>query len=138
MTRETDFNDEDSTKPSAKVSTSYALGIFDKAGIDLVSLVPLRYNWLKRINPTYLQDKTEASAGEKIERFIKLYKKITEPRNLEESMVEAEETWYFGNNRSKNLKIAKPSWDAPFFLTTSYEYAEDYSDYGVYKIELID
>lgn len=138
LTRETDFNDEDSTKPSAKVSTSYALGIFDKAGIDLVSLVPLRYNWLKRINPTYLQDRTEASAGEKIERFIKLYKKITEPKNLEESVVEAEETWYFGNNRSKNLKIAKPSWDAPFFLTTSYEYAEDYSDYGVYKIELID
>lgn len=138
LTRETDFNDEDPTKPSAKVSTSYALGIFDKAGIDLVSLVPLRYNWLKRINPTYLQDKTEANAGEKIERFIKLYKKITEPKNLEESVVEAEETWYFGNNRSKNLKIAKPSWDAPFFLTTSYEYAEDYSDYGVYKIELVD
>lgn len=138
LTRETDFNDEDPTKPSAKVSTSYALGIFDKAGIDLVSLVPLRYNWLKRINPTYLQDKTEANAGEKIERFIKLYKKITEPKNLEESAVKAEETWYFGNNRSKNLKIAKPSWDAPFFLTTSYEYAEDYSDYGVYKIELVD
>ncbi len=136
LTRETDFNDEDPTKPSAKVSTSYALGIFDRAGIDLVSLVPLRYNWLKRINPTYLQDKTEASAGEKIERFIKLYKRITEPKNLEETAVEAEETWYFGNNRSKNLKIAKPSWDAPFFLTTSYEYAEDYSDYGIYKIEL--
>ena len=136
LTRETDFNDEDPTKPSAKVSTSYALGIFDKAGIDLVSLVPLRYNWLKRINPTYLQDKTEASAGEKIERFIKLYKRITEPKNIDESQLEVEEQWYFGNNRSKNLKIAKPSWDAPFFLTTSYEYAEDYSDYGVYKIEL--
>ena len=138
LTRETDFNDEDPTKPSAKVSTSYALGIFDKAGIDLVSLVPLRYNWLKRINPTYLQDKTEASAGEKIERFIKLYKKITEPKNIDESQLEAEEQWYFGNNRSKNLKVVKPSWDAPFFLTTSYEYADDYSDYGVYKIELVD
>lgn len=138
LTRETDFNDEDPTKPGEKVSTSYALGIFDKAGIDLVSLVPLRYNWLKRINPTYLQDKTEASAGEKIERFIKLYKRITEPKNIDETELEAEEQWYFGNNRSKNLKIAKPSWDAPFFLTTSYEYAKDYSDYGVYKIELAD
>ena len=138
LTRETDFNDEDPTKPGEKVSTSYALGIFDKAGIDLMSLVPLRYNWLKRINPTYLQDKTEASAGEKIERFIKLYKRITEPKNIDETELEAEEQWYFGNNRSKNLKIAKPSWDAPFFLTTSYEYAKDYSDYGVYKIELAD
>ena len=138
LTRETDFNDEDPTKPSAKVSTSYALGIFDKAGIDLVSLVPMRYNWLKRINPTYLQDKTEASAREKIERFIKLYKRITTPKNIDESQLEAEEQWYFGNNRSKNLKISNPSWNAPFFLTTSYEYAKDYSDYGVYKIELID
>lgn len=138
LTRETDFNDEDPTKPGEKVSTSYALGIFDKAGIDLMSLVPLRYNWLKRINPTYLQDKTEASTGEKIERFIKLYKRITEPKNIDETELEAEEQWYFGNNRSKNLKIAKPSWDAPFFLTTSYEYAKDYSDYGVYKIELAD
>ena len=32
--------------------------------------------------------------------------------------------------------MTKPSWNAPFFLTTSYEYAKEYSDYGVYKIEL--
>lgn len=51
-------------------------------------------------------------------------------------MANFERTWYFGNNRSKNLRIVKPSWDAPFFLTTSYEYAQDYSDYGVYKLEL--
>ena len=138
LTRETDFNDEYPDKPGSKVSTSYALGVFDKAGIDLVGLVPLRYNWLKRINPTYLKDRTEAGAGEKIQQFIKLYKRITEPKNLEESVIEEEDTWYFGNNRSRNLKLAKPSWDAPFFLTTSYEYAEDYSDYGVYKIELAD
>lgn len=31
-----------------------------------------------------------------------------------------------------------PSWNAPFFLTSSYKYAEKYSDYGVYKVTLKD
>lgn len=54
LTRETDFNDE--VKPSARVSTSYAIGVFDKAGLDLLSLIPMKYSWLKRINPAYLRD----------------------------------------------------------------------------------
>lgn len=53
-----------------------------------------------------------------------------------ESSLNKKSNWYFGNNRSKNLRLSPPKWDAPFFLTTSYKYAEDYSDYGVYKIEL--
>ena len=53
-----------------------------------------------------------------------------------ESSLDKKSTWYFGNNRAKNLRLSPPKWDAPFFLTTSYKYAEDYSDYGVYKIEL--
>lgn len=44
--------------------------------------------------------------------------------------------WYFGNNRSKKLKLSQPQWYAPFFLTTDYNYAQDYSDYGVYLIDL--
>jgi hypothetical protein len=31
--------------------------------------------------------------------------------------------WYFGNNRSKKLKLSWPQWYAPFFLTTDYNYA---------------
>ena len=52
LTKEYDYNDE--TKPSLKVSTNYAIGIFDKAGLDLLCLVPMKYKWLKKINPTYL------------------------------------------------------------------------------------
>lgn len=44
--------------------------------------------------------------------------------------------WYFGNNRSKKLKLSQPQWYAPFFLTNDYNYAQDYSDYGVYLIDL--
>lgn len=44
--------------------------------------------------------------------------------------------WYFGNNRSPNLRLSKPQWYAPFFLTTNYAYAADYADYGVYMIDL--
>ena len=55
---------------------------------------------------------------------------------IDESKIDVSKTWYFGNNRSKNLKISPPRWSSPFFLTTNIEYAEDYSDYGVYKIEL--
>ena len=53
-----------------------------------------------------------------------------------ESSLDKKSNWYFGNNRAKNLRLSPPKWDAPFFLTTNYKYAEDYSDYGVYKIEL--
>ena len=55
---------------------------------------------------------------------------------MNESSLDKKANWYFGNNRAKNLRLSPPKWDAPFFLTTSYKYAEDYSDYGVYKIEL--
>ena len=55
---------------------------------------------------------------------------------INESSLDKKSNWYFGNNRAKNLRLSPPKWDAPFFLTTSYKYAEDYSDYGVYKIEL--
>lgn len=51
LTREYDFNDE--TMPGIKVTTDYAVGIFDKAGLDMISLVPMRYEWLKKINPSY-------------------------------------------------------------------------------------
>ena len=56
--------------------------------------------------------------------------------NINEKSLDIKSTWYFGNNRSRNLRIARPSWNRPFFLTTSYQYAENYADYGVYKIEL--
>jgi len=36
------------------------------------------------------------------------------------------------------LRLSKPEWYAPFFLTTDFKYAEDYSDYGVYTIQLKD
>ena len=55
---------------------------------------------------------------------------------INESSLDKKSNWYVGNNRAKNLRLSPPKWDAPFFLTTSYKYAEDYSDYGVYKIEL--
>ena len=53
-----------------------------------------------------------------------------------ESRVDISKIWYFGNNRANNLKLAPPKWYSPFFLTTDYSYAEEYSDYGVYTITL--
>ena len=53
-----------------------------------------------------------------------------------ESHIDLAETWYFGNNRAKELKLSPPEWYAPFFLTTCFEYAKEYSDYGVYTIIL--
>lgn len=55
-----------------------------------------------------------------------------------EAKVDGKKVWYLGNNRAKNLKIVQPSWDAPFFLTDNFSYAEDYSDYGVWKVILND
>ena len=55
---------------------------------------------------------------------------------MNESTLDIKSIWYFGNNRSPNLRVSKPKWYAPCFLTTSFEYAQDYSDYGVYKITL--
>ena len=55
---------------------------------------------------------------------------------MNESTLDKNTTWYFGNNRRKNLKLKPPKWYAPFFLTSSYEYAQDYADYGVYTITL--
>lgn len=55
---------------------------------------------------------------------------------INESQINLKNKWYFGNNRSKNLHVSPPKWYAPFFLTTDYKYAEEYSDYGVYEIIL--
>lgn len=55
---------------------------------------------------------------------------------MNESRIELKQKWYFGNNRAKNLRLSPPQWYAPFFLTTDYDYAEIYSDYGVYSINL--
>lgn len=55
---------------------------------------------------------------------------------MNESTLDKKSTWYFGNNRSPNLKLLPPKWYSPFFLTTDYNYAEEYSDYGVYIITL--
>ena len=135
LTKEYDYNDE--TKPSLKVSTNYAIGIFDVSGLDQLGLVPMKYAWLKKINPSYLQNATTDSANQKIKRFIQLYKKLVEKAsNVNESSLDSSLIWYFGNNRCKNLRVTKPNWNKPFFLTTDYSYAEDYADYGVYKIEL--
>lgn len=55
---------------------------------------------------------------------------------IEESHMPIDQTWYFGNNRSKNLRLSPPHWSHPFFVSTDYGYAEEYSDYGVYQIDL--
>lgn len=55
---------------------------------------------------------------------------------LSEAVVDVDKIWYLGNNRAKNLRLAQPSWDAPFFLTDNVKYARDYSDYGIYKVIL--
>jgi hypothetical protein len=55
---------------------------------------------------------------------------------MNESTLNTKTKWYFGNNRSRNLRLSPPAWYAPFFLTTNYSYAENYSDYGVYAIDL--
>ena len=68
LTTEHDSNDE--TKSSNRVTTTYAIGIFDASGLDQLSLIPMRYSWLKKINPTYLQDATTENANQKIKRFI--------------------------------------------------------------------
>lgn len=54
----------------AKVTTEYAIGIFDVNGLDILGLVPMKYEWLKKVNPSYLEDKTSSTAYEKIKRFI--------------------------------------------------------------------
>jgi hypothetical protein len=55
---------------------------------------------------------------------------------MNESSLNIKAKWYFGNNRTRNLRLSPPAWYAPFFLTTNYNYAENYSDYGVYAIDL--
>ena len=55
---------------------------------------------------------------------------------MNESAIDTNIIWYFGNNRSRNLRLTPPQWYAPFFLTSNYKYAIDYSDYGVYAIDL--
>ena len=55
---------------------------------------------------------------------------------ISETILDKKSIWYFGNNRSPNLRLFQPRWNAPFFLTTNYKYAQEYSDYGVYTIIL--
>lgn len=55
---------------------------------------------------------------------------------INESHLDISKHWYLGNNRGKDLKISRPAWNAPFFLTTSKEYAKDYADYGVWEVVL--
>lgn len=136
QTKEVDANEEFIGKHERhEVHTSNALGVFDKHGLDLLGLVPMKYKWLKRVNPAYLEDTTSQTAQQKVKTFVEKYKKFIK-KPLAESKLDASRHWYFGNNRSKNLRLTKPSWSHPFFLTTGYKYAEDYSDYGVYKLEL--
>ena len=45
-------------------------------------------------------------------------------KRVNESALDKKSTWYFGNNRAKNLKLSPPKWHSPFFLTTDYSYAE--------------
>lgn len=92
LTKEHDYNDEVNWIhiTPAKVTTDYAIGIFDKAGLDLLCLVPMRYKWLKKINPDYWYNSTSETASQKIKRFIQLYKKIVQKheQGLQESKVE--------------------------------------------------
>lgn len=57
---------------------------------------------------------------------------------LKEAFINIKQIWFLGNNRAKNLRIVQPAWNYPFFLTTDFEYAKDYADYGVYKVILND
>ena len=57
-------------------------------------------------------------------------------KHVNESRIDLKNIWYFGNNREKDLKLQHPKWHQPLFLTSSFEYAEEYSDYGVYAIQL--
>ena len=72
LTKEHDYNNEVNwiRITPAKVTTDYAIGIFDKAGLDMIGLVPMRYEWLKKINPSYWYNSTGATAVQKIKRFI--------------------------------------------------------------------
>lgn len=55
---------------------------------------------------------------------------------IKESTIDVNKIWYLGNNRNPNLRIVQPAWDFPFFLTDNIKYAEDYADYGIYKVIL--
>ena len=45
LTAEHDSNEEIDGSP-AKVTTEYAIGMFDVKGLDILSLVPMKYKWL--------------------------------------------------------------------------------------------
>ena len=53
-----------------------------------------------------------------------------------ESKLDVTKKWYFGNNRSKNLTLHMPAWNTPLFLTSNFNYAKEYADYGVYILTL--
>lgn len=51
ITTEIDSNDEDDTRHD--VRTKYAIGVFDASAMDRLCLTPMKYKWLKKVNPTY-------------------------------------------------------------------------------------
>lgn len=53
-----------------------------------------------------------------------------------ESKIDVNKVWYLGNNQGPNLKLMKPDWSKPLFLTTDIDYAATYSDYGIWKVTL--
>lgn len=85
LTVEHDYNEEIDGS-SALVTTDYAIGIFDKNGLDMLSLVPMKYEWLKKINPSYLDNHSVESSTSKVKRFIQLYKSIASKQRLHESI----------------------------------------------------
>lgn len=78
-TIECDFNNE-MPRYAKKVSTQLAIGIFDKTGLDMVSIVPMKYTWLKKINPKYLEDCTSSDANSKARRYVQIYNQLAEKR----------------------------------------------------------
>lgn len=49
ITTEEDFNEDNDD--CLLVKTDYAIGVFDKSALDMLSLVPMRYAWLKKFIP---------------------------------------------------------------------------------------
>jgi hypothetical protein len=78
-TSERDANEEMKFKHERhEVTTNDAIGVFDVNGLDLLCLVPMKYAYLKKINPRYLEDTTSEDAKAKVRRFVAIYRKIIE------------------------------------------------------------
>lgn len=125
LTREHDFNDEHSNSTgSVQVTTNNAIGIFDKAGLDLLSIVPMKYSWLKKINSTYLKDKTSDSAYEKVKTFIQKYKRfvqrqIQKKQNNKKQLSENKQTYLKKNALEPDVKsVVDKFWQIKSRLRT--------------------